>query len=487
MKSKSKISCLLMITAAASIWSSCRQNILPPNPNEPPTTTMANIPVDGDTLFALVKLQWDGGDNDGYIAGFEYKYTTYYVNKGDSVVQDWKFTESSELTIAFNSNDILNKQRFQVRAKDDKGAVDPSPATKVFYTTQTFAPVAKILSPPDQQERFAIDHTTDWWQGVFLRFTGSDADGEIVEYGWSVDDNEWTWTQDTALYITPEHFKTPLTGQHTIRVTARDNTNITSLEGDAITLNLVEPTFDKDILIIDETLEKEFPPTARTTDAEVDSFYARIFGTDESWDYEYHDLRGQPLPPLSTIGHYKLLVWHADNRPGQNPHAFEKHREFFKDYLNVGGNLILSGWRILRSFAWDRNFPTKFDDTTFVNKYLHIVEADETPYYPGDFTGATGTFGFSHIKVDSAKLATFPYKGMLSQINVITRQAGFTEVLYRYRAPLNSQLHYVGQPCGLRYIGTSFNAIILGFPMYFIKEEDAKKMVDEILTKLGYR
>jgi hypothetical protein len=72
-------------------------------------------------------------------------------------------------------------------------------------------------------------------------------------------------------------------------------------------------------------------------------------------------------------------------------------------------------------------------------------------------------------------------------VNIIVETAGFTEVLYRYRAPQGSKLTYIGQPCGLRYIGTSFNAVILGFPLYFVKEEDAKIMADEILRKLGYR
>ncbi len=479
--------CLIICFIAMGLYYACKQEISPANPNSPPSTTLANVPVEGDTLFALVRLEWDGGDYDGYIVGYEYRYTTHYLFRGDSATQDWQFTSETSLTIAFNSADTLNKQDFEVRAVDNDGNVDPNPVKKSFYTIQTIPPVVRIKRPVEQDELFIIDHTTDWWQGILLEFTGEDDDGDIVEYGWSVDNKEVNWTPDTSVFITPDHFNTPLTGQHTISLVARDNTNITSAEAYEINLNLIEPTFDKDIYIIDETIETEFPTSAKTTDVHVDSFYAELFGSEDGWDYEYNAIRGNPLPPKEILGQYKMLVWHADNRPGTGPHEFNKYRDYFRDYMNVGGDFILSGWRVLRSFNFESAYPTTFQDTSFVHEYLHIIKADETPLYPGDFSGATGTFGFSHIEVDNDKLSGFPYQGYLSQVNIIIETAGFTEVLYRYRAPQNSGLTYVGLPCGLRYIGTSFNAVILGFPLYFVKEEDAKIMVHEILRKLGYR
>ena len=42
------------------------------NANTPPNTTMANIPVENDTLFALIELYWDGEDNDGFVVKYQY-------------------------------------------------------------------------------------------------------------------------------------------------------------------------------------------------------------------------------------------------------------------------------------------------------------------------------------------------------------------------------------------------------------------------------
>ncbi len=484
------ISVLLLM----SLWwiISCRQTTSSEYPNQAPTTTIANIPVNRDTLFALVELQWDGGDEDGFIKGYEYRYRTTYLTTGEQITEDWQFTTENKVTIAFNSKDVLNEQEFEVRSVDNDDTVDPTPAVKTFYTIQTIPPDVKILKPLDGQQAFAINEVTDWWWGVELSFEGSDADGEIVEYAWSVDDGDWTWTTDTTLYITPDMFSEPLNGNHVIRITARDNTNITSSKGDSVTVELVEATFEKDILIIDETLESDFPSQLKASDAHVDSFYADIFGVDDEadwWDYRYHELRGDPLPPRSLLGKYKLVIWHADNRPASAPHGFAFFEEYLQDYMNVGGDLILSGWRVLKSFDFEKDFENgvTFEEGTFVRDYLHIVSVQETPYFPGDFSGASGQLGFSDVEVDADKLQGFPYSGKLSQVNIITERAGFTNSLYRYNNPPDSRLpEFTGTVCALIYNGTSFNVAILGFPMFFIKTEHAKIMGRELLTELGY-
>ncbi|MGQ9854283.1 MAG: hypothetical protein ACUVTG_12900, partial [Candidatus Oleimicrobiaceae bacterium] len=56
--------------------SGCARKTSPARPNIPPNTTLANIPVDGDTLFALATLHGDGEDEDGDSVGSEYRYVT---------------------------------------------------------------------------------------------------------------------------------------------------------------------------------------------------------------------------------------------------------------------------------------------------------------------------------------------------------------------------------------------------------------------------
>ncbi|MCK6620884.1 MAG: hypothetical protein HUU32_06425 [Calditrichaceae bacterium] len=493
MKLLTKLLGFLLIAGFAVLTYRCERATSVANPNSPPNTTLANIPVENDTLFALQTLHWDGEDDDGFIARFEYRYTTRHLLRGDSVIQDWQNTTATSLTIAFESSDTLNYQIFQVRAIDNNGAVDPTPAERKIYTVQTRLPQTQILAPVQNQRAFVIDHTTDWWQGIKLSFTAQDLDGEVVEYGWMVDGGDTTWTKDTTLYITPDKLSLPLAGPHTIGVTSRDNTNLLDPVGDAVTINLVAPAFARDILIIDETNENNlafaFPGvTGQARDDSVDNFYQQVFGPADTWDFFK---RNNAPPPRDTLGQYRLVIWHADDRPTTTGHALPLHIDLIMDYMNVGGDFIMSGWRMLKSFDWEQNWgqnnPHSFPEGTFIHDYLHINAANETPSAPGDFTFGEGFSGFSDVQVDASKIAEFPYFGKLTSINIITDWGGFTKVIYAYQNELTGLTWPRGNPVGLQYFGTSFDAVILGFPVYFIQKDNAITLGQEVLQSMGYR
>lgn len=493
MKKFVSVSLITLFVAAILVLSSCDRPTEPPNDNNPPNTTLANIPRENDTLFALVTLHWDGEDNDGFVSKYEYKYTTHRMFIGDSIEQPWRETDQTSLTIPFLSDDELNKQIFYIRAVDNNGDSDPDPAQKVFYTIQTSEPQSEIVIPESNTELYVNDAVNDWWLGIEFVFTGRDADGEIMEYAWAVDAGSYqedsaayTWTKDTSLFITPDKFKAPLTGQHVIKLISRDDTYLIDSKGDSVVINLVKPTFTKDILLIDETDEENFSfgITGRGDDAYVDSFYAKVFPTADTWDY-----KASGMPSREELGQYKLVIWHGDDRPTNQPHKIVDNVDQLKDYLNMGGKMIMGGWRILKSFAWEVEFPVGFEKGSFVHDYLHIVAADET-VINGDCTGAYGDEGFSDVSVDSLKLAqAFPYFGKLSEVNIISNenQGGFSKFIYVYQnSDWSTYFEYRGRFVGVQYFGTVYDAIVLGFPMYFIEEEDAIRMGNEMLTSLGF-
>jgi hypothetical protein len=470
---------------------SCDRPTAPANPNGSPQTRLANIPKDNDTVFALVTLNWSAGDNDGFITGYQYRYYTYHLATGSTT--DWVLFDSTKWTdttgtgaiIAFNSTEALNKQRFLVRAKDNDGNIDLEPAEKVIYTLRTAAPVTQILVPAKNAPVLVSTHVTDWWPGVPLTFKATDPTklGQIVGYGWSVDGGPVTWTTDTSLFVTPDKFSGSLNGQHKLKVISRNNTNLTDPVGDSVYVNLIIPSFDKSILIIDETDEFNNPfITLGIADSVIDAFYAEVFPGSTSWDF-----KTKGMPPRDVMAQYKLVVWHADDVPASRPHKISDPANIaiFTDYLKVGGKFLMSGWRILKSFAYYNNFPFTFQAGTFVYDYLHIRGVNETDIL-GDMSGGKGKTGyFSSFQVDSARLAFFPYNGRLSQVNLITTMAGFTDILYSYQNDDNSpNVTYRGRAVALRYYGTVYDAVVLGFPMYFIKKSDARVMAQEILKSL---
>lgn len=103
-----------------------------------------------------------------------------------------------------------------------------------------------------------------------------------------------------------------------------------------------------------------------------------------------------------------------------------------------------------------------------------------------DCLGAKGKTGITtDFAVDSTKLALSPYNGKLGWVNLITKPAGFTDVLYAYKNRDDSPYTtYRGRGMALRYYGTVYDAVVLGFPMYFVQESDAMVMAQQILTNL---
>ena len=482
---------LLLAAVCVPLWISCERPVAPENPNGPPDTRLANVPKERDTVFALVNMSWTGGDNDGFITQYQYRYFTYHLAPGTSdtwVLFDstgWHDTTGTGATIAFNSTEALNMQRFLVRAKDNESNVDPIPAERVLYTLRTVSPVTRILAPKNNGSLLVDDVVTDWWPGVQLIFKATDPTGrgKIVEYAWAVDDGPWTWQVDTSVFITPDKFSGALTGRHEIKVTSRNNTNLIDPIGDSVSVNLIIPSFTRSVIIIDETDEFNNPfLTWKIADSTVDRFYSDLFPGATQWDF-----KTQGMPPREVLAEYQLIVWHADDVPTSRPHKISDpaNIEIFTDYLKVGGKFFMSGWRILKSFAYYSNFPFTFAPGSFVYDYLHIRMVTETDIM-GDMTGAKGKTGvFSSIKVDSTRLANFPYDGRLSQVNLITTMAGFTDVLYSYENdPLSPNVSYRGRAVALRYYGTVYDAVVLGFPMYFIKKQDALVMSQEILRSL---
>lgn len=484
MKHSFKIISVLLAGAALLLLAACERDTTSARPNLPPNTTLANIPVDSSTIFALATLHWDGEDDDGFIKGYQYRYTTKHLNRSDFYEHPWTDTKETSLTIAFESSDDLNIQSFELRAVDNNDAVDPTPSKKAFFTPKTMPPVTKLLFPENNKIFFAQESATDWWPGIKIAYKSTDQEGEVVEYAWAVDDGEWNWTQDTTLFIKPEFFSS-IEGKHKIRVTSRDNTNLVDEKGDSIFITLIKSSFSKEILIIDATDEAifPFPSEGRPTDTDIDNFYADIFRTNEGWDF-----KKKGMPPKDLLGQYKMIIWHADNpySSEKDIHKLPIYIDDIMDYMNVGGDFILSGWRILKCFADKDKFPRVFKEGEFIHDYLHIKTVDETVLY-GDFIGADGIGGFSDIMVDPDKIKYFPYNGKLAQVNYILDMAGFTNRMLLYKNDLSSLYYkYRSQTVGLRYYGSVFDALVLGFPLYFIEKESAAKLGSDILQSMGY-
>jgi M6 family metalloprotease-like protein len=242
--------------------------------------------------------------------------------------------------------------------------------------------------------------------------------------------------------------------------------------------------FDRSVLVIDETDESAAPfSAAGITDSAVDAFYWDAFLPSATWDYA-----AQGLPPRELLRHHQLVIWHADHPAETAPHVVARPDvvEMLQDYLDAGGKLIVCGWRVVKSFDWSKTPPLSFKSGSFVYDYLHVQESDETPM-DGDCIGAATTDASYHaMTVDSTKLRGAPFNGKLSRVEVFRALADSTTILLRYRndaASPNQQ--YAGMPVALRNRNPLSETVLLGFPLSFMRRDEAILFAADILRQLG--
>jgi hypothetical protein len=465
----------------------CDRETQPPLENKPPNTTIANVPVDSSLQRAVITVYWDGEDEDGFVQNYQYRVVSKLEPTGLIDTTEWTDTIATQVTIPVRSDDSSNFQIFQVRAIDDKGAVDPTPAEKELFTYTTSFPATTILYPTDGQQLLIDNEITDWFLGINLNFEGVDIDGEILQYGYAVDGGDTTWTKDTSVVIDPSMFQGDLTGEHQITVTCMDDTYLIDTVGATITINLIYPSFSKKALIIDATDESLWTLQYRwqPTDEEVDSFYTLVFPGCDQWDMKENNFE---FPAMEVVGDYRAIIWHADHFPNTSPHPIVQYADQLRNYMYVGGNFIIGGHRILKSFNWEGSVPVEYSDTSFVYRLLHIQQSDESHGAIGDFKEGVIPFGNENMVYQAFELddeKTLTAGGGLPAIGIISRQGGFTEPIYAYmNAPNSPFTSWRRQPIALRYYGTEFQAAILGFPIWYLKTDDAIALGEALFTDL---
>jgi hypothetical protein len=172
----------------------CRdQTALTVDRNIPPETVITGAPGDSQTSFYRVRLFWDGFDQDGEVVGFEWAITESVPNPDDI---QYHFTTRTDSTFRFpvEPNREILGSRFYVRAIDDDGRRDPTPAFTFFSARNTCAPVVsfvravgigprgEVLPITSTSTAAATDTIPAGWS-VSFAWTGSDCDVALESDG----------------------------------------------------------------------------------------------------------------------------------------------------------------------------------------------------------------------------------------------------------------------------------------------------------------
>ncbi len=191
--------------------------------NLAPNTRLTSAPAPFDQANYRIHLYWDGTDPDGFVVG-------YYFAWDDTIASSWVFTPQTDslFKAVIDTAGETRRHTFYVRAVDNEGKLDPSPA-RIRFDAWTELPVIDSLyrvgGPLEPGAGFDPDKKDTVLMGTPCQFVwgGRDPDGmgAPVSFSYRVDSNPFS---DFEIGVTDVTIDTILSGTHFFYVKGKDET-----------------------------------------------------------------------------------------------------------------------------------------------------------------------------------------------------------------------------------------------------------------------
>ena len=297
-----------------------------------PETQILEGPMTGSVVGPDVKFKWDGVDKDGSIDGFEWTLDD---------VSSWTAVEeyvTEKLFIGLAEGGHV----FYVRAVDDLGAVDQTPAQSAFEVASGFKPKLANLSP--------VSDGGGWFSGVDLAlFWAASVDyymGQLPTGAFSYAFDDSTnfdaaggplasgWMSSTSYTIPGANITD---GDHVFYIKARD----ISGNVDYISIGFGAAPFapTKDLLLLDDF---SWTPGCYTAHADIATAIGTGFLNGVTYDTRDVDDEGASILTPALLGQYKAVIDYSDggfNSSGSG--------NLFAAYAGAGGSLMLTGYNLV--------------------------------------------------------------------------------------------------------------------------------------------
>ncbi len=499
---------LWSIAAVNIVTTAAVAGVVGDDPNLPPETTLLeNCEATHDLLTCCPVFEWEAVDFDGVVVSYEYAVTgvasyEYAVSGRDwDGRREWVPLPADQTSVMLRSLEEGNHV-FEVRAVDDDGAPDPTPAFHAFAAQllhPTISVDANFLPGP-------IEFEGHWSSVDDVRVAVFD--GELLEFDVSSDSGWYCGVADTvavALNDTtawsgpaPSPFAfsfRPGPADTAVFFRTRDENGIATVG--KMALAVVPAPMDRPLLHVDDwhdsSVGEEFH----------DAFYETLLAAHDwdEWDPLEHIEGGWPaLPPMEELGRYRTVLWTLDKDGGflRAAQAGSTYHDI-EGYVRAGGNCILEGQSALTSFGGGTPYShrTRFGPGSFVYDHVGVdslknAGANANPAYPDAygyaFLGGTAVLpgSFVDVPVDTLGKWSDTY-GALGGIPYceIVRPRDATSRLYPFDSYLNATLDEL--PCGTAHysvVGAGTFAYF-GFPFYYLKTAPAVEMTDALLASLS--
>ena len=299
---------LILGIALALVAGGCGSRKTTLGPDLPPETSVY-IQGKVDTANHRVHLYWFGSDPDGNVVAYQMRFVPTKGNpnpKWDTVYCALPGRCTDSVFTLFTGDSALIHTQFEIRAMDDKGLVDPTPAIQRFVLSN-LAPRARITNPlrwyPSNPNRVSDSS----FASVTVNWDVDDPDGggPGLHYRIWLDGNQATYdsTTESAFTVPSARFLqggTYLSGPRTLYLQAVDDGGLAG-PLDSTTwfvrapAKVLDPVTHRGrVLIIDDSRRV----TSNSNDLGVDTLYANCFARAASADpYREGTSRYVVVPP----------------------------------------------------------------------------------------------------------------------------------------------------------------------------------------------
>ena len=324
----------LFLLGGIIIFYSCTNPVSNPVADQPPVTHLTLYP---DSIIApgstLKKISWWGDDPDGYVVGY------YFTFDSALPVSQWSFTTKNDSTFFLSMTGTDSTFSFFVAAIDDKGLIDPHPASNRY-------PVYN--SPPSMQFTTGTDIPDTIFPVATFSFSATDPDGNntLKYFYWSLNDTLnfhripasitlMTLTLDSGLI---------LNSNNSLYMRVQDNAGAFSttvrMPSDT-TKHFFVKKVNARVLLIKDMPGTEMPAAA--------GYFATALDTVKFDSLDIKSGNGKLIPKIinpmftETMKLFQVIIWSADRGNNSSDNAnFDLAQRTIPYYTQAGGKVFFT-------------------------------------------------------------------------------------------------------------------------------------------------
>ena len=437
------------------------------------------------------------------------------VQFGDTVslANTNEITNPSTGTFIFDSGADTNTHRFEVKAVDNNGEEDATPALVTFGTPHIYNPET-VISYADlgvingrKTARSVVVMLPDFtptYLGTQIPFFGSDTLSPQLEFQWQIDGGAWSpYSAAEVAIVKASYCDSSNNGWfdtsvvHRFVVRARNQFQLVDASPDTLWFRMYVPEFIKGVkryLFIDNTDSLNLMSGGQAISgpenpaplARYAFFDSALSSLNLQGPRDYFLVSPKNFfPTLFSLAKYSAIFFVSEKKVrGIGAQVARrlpiKHEAMTSlgSYLNLGGKMVISSWDL-----YSRIYEST-DKEEFYESFLHIneqsISRDSTN--AKDCIGALGSFGYPDITIDESKLFPSPNNAMDSII--VGYPQGLGEKIYSYHSR-SGRADWHMQPIGVRYIGPTYKIVYFGFPLYYTTQTVTQNTLRKAFQDIG--